>query len=99
MASNHSDGPNYYGNLGIVDLNCSQNTIRSHYKLLAMKYHPDRNRHNSAMTEKFQKIQQAYSVLHGPAQRSVYDQIRSKGMPILANGSTSDTTEDYHAYP
>ncbi len=49
----------------------SQLDIKNAYRRLASKYHPDRNQASDA-NEKFQKIQEAYSVLSNPAKKKQY---------------------------
>lgn len=66
---------------GILGLNkeCSVSELRSAYKKLALKWHPDRcSGRGSAKSEeeakkKFQAIQQAYSVLSDTNKRFLYD--------------------------
>ncbi len=47
--------------------------IKSAYRILAKKYHPDKNIGNKAAEEYFKEIQQAYAVLSNPEKRSKYD--------------------------
>ena len=47
--------------------------IKSAYRVLAKKYHPDKNIGNKAAEEYFKEIQQAYTVLSNPEKRSKYD--------------------------
>ncbi|MBA3970904.1 MAG: J domain-containing protein [Bacteroidetes bacterium] len=47
--------------------------IKSAYRALAKKYHPDKNTGNKAAEEYFKEIQQAYSVLSNPEKRRKYD--------------------------
>lgn len=47
--------------------------IKSAYRILAKKYHPDKNIGNKAAEEYFKEIQQAYSVLSNPETRRKYD--------------------------
>ncbi|VFR00136.1 unnamed protein product [Cuscuta campestris] len=67
-----------YGVLGL-NKECSVAELRSAYKKLALKWHPDRcsGRGNSKSVEeakkKFQAIQQAYSVLSDTNKRFLYD--------------------------
>ncbi|KAL0375803.1 UNVERIFIED_CONTAM: DnaJsubfamily B member 6 [Sesamum calycinum] len=66
----------YYSVLGIRK-DASFSDIRSAYRKLALKWHPDRWAKNpSAAGEakrRFQKIQEAYSVLSDKGKRSMYD--------------------------
>ncbi len=47
--------------------------IKSSYRILAKKYHPDKNIGNKAAEEYFKEIQQAYTVLSNPEKRRKYD--------------------------
>jgi len=53
----------YYNILGL-QTSASENEVRKQYRLLAMKYHPDKNSSESAQ-EKFIKITEAYEILTG----------------------------------
>ncbi len=56
----------------------SQDEIRSAYKKMAMKYHPDRNQDKKAECEaKLKKINGAYDVLKDPEKRANYDRFGS----------------------
>lgn len=50
---------NYYAILG-VRTTANAEEIKSAYRLLAKKYHPDKNHGNTAAEEKFKEIQAAY---------------------------------------
>jgi len=62
----------YYKILG-VDKGASQKEIKSAYRKLAMKYHPDQNKGDAAAEEQFKKISEAYAVLSDPEKRKKYD--------------------------
>lgn len=47
--------------------------IKSAYRKLALKWHPDRNKEKDA-TEKFKEINEAYEVLSNPDKKAKYDQ-------------------------
>ena len=67
----------YYQILG-VDQNASETKIKEAYRRLAFKYHPDRNRENTAAAEMMKKINEAYAVLSNPAKKSEYDNLKSQ---------------------
>lgn len=71
----------YYETLG-VDKNASEDEIKSAYRRLAKKYHPDINKTDEA-AEKFKDINEAYECLSDPKKRSNYDQFGSaEGNPF-----------------
>lgn len=47
--------------------------IKSAYRKLALKWHPDRNKEKDA-TEKFKEINEAYEILSNPGKKAKYDQ-------------------------
>lgn len=70
----------YYKILGIAKT-ASEVEIKKSYRRLAMKYHPDRNKGDSAEAEiKFKEIKEAYEVLSDPKKRSAYDQFGHAGV-------------------
>lgn len=77
----------YYSILG-VDKNASEDEIKSAYRRLAKKYHPDLNKTEEA-ANKFKEINEAYEVLGDPNKRANYDQFGSaEGNPFGAGGSS-----------
>lgn len=69
----------YYEVLG-VDRNASLDEIKSAYRKLAMKYHPDRNPDNPEAEEKFKEAAEAYDVLSDPEKRRRYDTFGHQGL-------------------
>lgn len=65
----------YYQTLG-VSKSASADEIRTAYRKLAKKYHPDKNRGDKAAEEKFKQVQEAYDVLGDEKKRKQYDQMR-----------------------
>ncbi len=70
MARNYKD---YYKTLG-VERNAAEKDIKSAYRKLARKYHPDVNPGDKSAEEKFKEIQEAYEVLSDKEKRTKYDQ-------------------------
>jgi DnaJ-class molecular chaperone len=66
----------YYKTLG-VGRNASEKDIKSAYRKLARKYHPDVNPGNKEAEDKFKEIGEAYEVLSDPEKRKRYDQFGS----------------------
>lgn len=64
----------YYKVLG-VDRNANEDEIKSAYRKLALKHHPDRNPGNNESEEKFKEINEAYQVLSDPEKKNRYDQL------------------------
>jgi curved DNA-binding protein len=64
----------YYETLG-VPKTANENEIRSAFRKLARKYHPDVAKDKKAAEEKFKEINEAYEVLSDPEKRKKYDQL------------------------
>ena len=62
----------YYKILG-VDKNASEGDIKSAYRKLARKYHPDLNPNDKEANKKLQQINEANEVLSDPEKRKKYD--------------------------
>ena len=75
----------YYEVLGI-DRSASENDIKSAYRKLAMKYHPDRNPDDKAAEDRFKEATEAYEVLKDPQKRQTYDQFGHAATVQAAGG-------------
>jgi curved DNA-binding protein len=64
----------YYKILGVAR-GASEAEIKSAFRKLALKYHPDRNPGDKSAEEKFKEFNEAYEVLSDPQKRSRYDQL------------------------
>jgi molecular chaperone DnaJ len=69
----------YYEILG-VSRNASDQEIKSAYRKLAVKYHPDKNPGNKEAEEKFKEAAEAYSVLSDSQKRAQYDRFGHSGL-------------------
>lgn len=67
----------YYDALGVKP-GASADEIKSAYRRLARRYHPDVSKEAGA-EERFKAINEAYEALRDPAKRQAYDQMRSRG--------------------
>ena len=93
----------FYELLG-VDRSADSGTLKSAYRKLAMKYHPDRNPGDKSAEKKFKKVSEAYEVLSNPEKKSAYDQYghdafngsqSGGGFSSGGFGSFSDIFEDF----
>src|SRR4051794_10767051 len=64
----------YYETLG-VPKTATADEIRSAFRKLARKYHPDVAKDKKEAEEKFKQINEAYEVLSDPEKRNKYDQL------------------------
>lgn len=69
----------YYEILG-VEKTASSDEIKSSYRKLAMKYHPDRNPGDKSAEEKFKELAEAYEVLSDSQKRNQYDRFGHEGL-------------------
>lgn len=80
----------YYEILG-VDRGSDEQTIKSAYRKLALKYHPDRNPGDHTAEEKFKEAAEAYAVLSDGQKRASYDRFGHQGVQSAAGGFDPST--------
>lgn len=68
----------YYEILGI-EKNADAGKIKSAYRKLAKKYHPDTNSGDAVAEQKFKEATEAYNVLSDPEKKKLYDQFGHAG--------------------
>lgn len=69
----------YYEVLGLQK-EASDDEIKSAFRKLAMKYHPDRNPDDKEAEEKFKEVNEAYNILSDPEKKQKYDQFGHAGV-------------------
>ena len=67
----------YYATLG-VEPTAGDAEIKTAYRRLARKYHPDVSKEAGA-EDKFKAVNEAYEALRDPAKRAAYDQLKAQG--------------------
>ena len=84
----------YYEILGL-DRNVSDQDLKSAYRKLALKYHPDRNPGDKEAEDNFKEAAEAYSVLSDSQKRSVYDQYGHQGLEGSGFGGFDDISTSF----
>lgn len=90
----------YYDILG-VSKTASPEEIKSAYKKMAIKYHPDRNPGDKEAEAKFKEAAEAYDVLRDPDKRQRYDQFGPegvKGMGGFGGGAGMDMNDIFSMF-
>ena len=82
------DYKDYYKILG-VDKKASQDEIKRAYRVLAVKYHPDKNPDNKAAEEQFKLANEANEVLGNPEKRKKYDELGENWQQYEKQGNQS----------
>ena len=93
----------YYEVLG-VQRTVNDDELKSAFRKLALKWHPDRNRGDASSESRFKEINEAYEILKDPEKRAAYDRFghaafeqggatRSQGFGADFGSSFSDLFE------
>jgi len=75
----------YYEVLGI-GREATEQQIKSAYRKLALKYHPDRNPGDHKAEEAFKEAAEAYAIISDSEKRSLYDRFGHAGVSGAAAG-------------
>ena len=81
----------YYSILG-VNKGATDAEIKSAFRKLAMKYHPDKNPGDKIAEQKFKEINEAYETLKDPQKRAAYD---SYGHDAYKNSGSGFSSSSY----
>ncbi|MGK6317971.1 molecular chaperone DnaJ [Sphingomonas sp. DT-204] len=84
----------YYELLG-VDRTADEATLKSAYRKLAMKYHPDKNGGCKDHEAKFKAVSEAYDCLKDPQKRAAYDRF---GHAAFRNGGGAGPGADFAGF-
>src|SRR5271170_6405258 len=79
----------YYEVLGVAR-EIDEPGLKSAYRKLALKYHPDRNPDDAGAEEKFKEAAEAYSVLSDPQKRAAYNRYGHQGLQGLGSSAGFD---------
>jgi molecular chaperone DnaJ len=99
MAGGLSMGPGVmsddYYELLEVERTADDGTIKTSYRKLAMKFHPDRNPGDASAENRFKAISEAYDVLKDPQKRAAYDRF---GKAAFQNGGPGGGGQDFNGF-
>jgi molecular chaperone DnaJ len=87
----------YYDILG-VRRDADAQEIKSQYRKIALKYHPDRNPGNKTAEEQFKEAAEAYGVLSDSGKRQIYDQFGHRGLEGLSSGSSAGFDDIFSSF-
>ncbi|MBI4876640.1 MAG: molecular chaperone DnaJ [Acidobacteria bacterium] len=85
----------YYEILG-VGRGAADQDLKSAYRKLALKFHPDRNPDNREAEEKFKEAAEAYAVLSDGQKRAAYDRYGHQGLQSAPGGFDPSAFTDFN---
>ena len=87
----------YYEVLG-VSKDAAQDEIKSAYRKLAFKFHPDRNQDDPDAEARFKEAAEAYEVLGNAEKRQTYDRFGHEGMNSQGFSGFSNSEDIFGAF-
>lgn len=84
----------------VLEVNRSANTaeIKSAYRKMALKFHPDRNPGDVEAEKKFKEASEAYEVLSDEKKRSVYDRYGHSGLSGQGFSGFNDVNDIFSSF-
>ncbi len=82
----------YYEVLG-VSRDTDDGAIKTSYRKLAIRYHPDKNPGDREAEERFKEAAEAYAVLSDAQKRAAYDRFGHQGVSSAAGGAGFDPND------
>lgn len=84
-----------------VPRNASADDIKKQYRLLALKWHPDKNANSEEATEMFKEVSAAYTVLSSTKERKWYDEHRESILRYVTKSMKHVVVRQYNSqlYP
>ncbi|KAH8893518.1 DnaJ-domain-containing protein [Thozetella sp. PMI_491] len=87
----------YYKILGL-NKQASEKEIKSAYRQLSKKYHPDKNPGDDTAKDKFVEVSEAYEALSDPQTRKIYDQYGHEGLQKQKQGGGFHTHDPFDLF-
>ena len=79
-----------------VESTASASEIKSAYRALARRYHPDANPDNPEAGERFKEVASAYEILSDPNRRARYDQFGDRSEERRVGKECRSRWSPYH---
>jgi molecular chaperone DnaJ len=86
----------HYATLG-VERKASMVEVKTAYRRLALRYHPDRNPGDKTAEERFKDVSLAYAVLGDDDKRAHYDRFGTVDLPFGADADVAKVTDFFDA--
>jgi molecular chaperone DnaJ len=86
----------HYEILG-VDRKASSTEIKTAYRRLALRYHPDRNAGDKMAEERFKEVSRAYAILGEADKRAHYDRFGTADLPFADDADVGKVTDFFDA--
>ncbi|GBE60787.1 domain containing protein [Babesia ovata] len=87
-------GEDIYKVMGI-SRSASDAEIKTVYRQLNHKWHPDKNPNCADCKEKFMKLKAAYKILSNPQLKKLYDKTNGRTVDVISSSTTELTHENY----